>query len=41
MCIRDRALAVTPLQMISAVSALANGGQLMQPYVVALSLIHI
>ena len=30
-----QALAVTPLQMISAVSALANGGQLMQPYVVA------
>lgn len=30
-----QALAVTPLQMISAVSALANGGKLMQPYVVA------
>lgn len=30
-----QALAVTPLQMISAVSALANGGRLMQPYVVA------
>jgi cell division protein FtsI/penicillin-binding protein 2 len=30
-----QALAVTPLQMISAVSALANGGVLMQPYVVA------
>jgi cell division protein FtsI/penicillin-binding protein 2 len=27
-------IAVTPLQMISAVSALANGGRLMQPYVV-------
>jgi len=30
-----QALAVTPLQMISAVSALANNGYLMQPYVVA------
>lgn len=30
-----QALAVTPLQMISAVSALANNGTLMQPYVVA------
>ncbi len=30
-----QALAVTPLQMISSVSALANGGVLMQPYVVA------
>jgi cell division protein FtsI/penicillin-binding protein 2 len=30
-----QALAVTPLQMISAVSALANDGVLMQPYVVA------
>ncbi len=30
-----QALAVTPLQMISAASALANGGALMQPYVVA------
>jgi cell division protein FtsI/penicillin-binding protein 2 len=30
-----QALAVTPLQMISAASALANGGNLMQPYVVA------
>jgi len=30
-----QALAVTPLQMISAVSALANDGYLMQPYVVA------
>lgn len=30
-----QALAVTSLQMISAVSALANGGRLMQPYVVA------
>jgi len=29
-----QALAVTPLQMISAVSALANNGYLMQPYVV-------
>lgn len=28
-------LAVTPLQMVSSVSALANGGMLMQPYVVA------
>src|SRR5690606_26325242 len=28
-------LAVTPLQMISAVSVLANNGRLMQPYVVA------
>ncbi len=28
-------LAVTPLQMVSSVSALANGGKLMQPYVVA------
>jgi cell division protein FtsI/penicillin-binding protein 2 len=27
-------LAVTPLQMISAASALANGGELMQPYLV-------
>ena len=30
-----QALAVTPLQMISAISALANNGYLMQPYVVA------
>lgn len=30
-----QALAVTPLQMISSVSALANNGTLMQPYVVA------
>lgn len=30
-----QALAVTPLQMISSVSALANRGVLMQPYVVA------
>lgn len=30
-----QALAVTPLQMISSVSALANKGLLMQPYVVA------
>lgn len=30
-----QALAVTPLQMISSVSALANHGSLMQPYVVA------
>ena len=30
-----QALAVTPLQMISAVSALANNGYQMQPYVVA------
>ena len=30
-----QALAVTPLQMISSVSALANNGRLMQPYVVA------
>ncbi len=30
-----QALAVTPLQMISSVSALANNGYLMQPYVVA------
>ncbi len=30
-----QALAVTPLQMVSAASALANGGALMQPYVVA------
>jgi cell division protein FtsI/penicillin-binding protein 2 len=29
-----QALAVTPIQMISAVSALANGGYRMQPYVV-------
>jgi cell division protein FtsI/penicillin-binding protein 2 len=29
-----QALAVTPLQMISAVSALANHGNLMQPYIV-------
>lgn len=28
-------IAVTPLQMISAISALANGGRLMRPYVVA------
>ncbi len=27
-------IAVTPLQMISAVAAVANGGQMMQPYVV-------
>jgi cell division protein FtsI/penicillin-binding protein 2 len=27
-------LAVTPLQMITAVSALANGGEIMQPYLV-------
>jgi cell division protein FtsI/penicillin-binding protein 2 len=27
-------LAVTPLQMVASVSALANGGELMQPYVV-------
>ena len=30
-----QALAVTPLQMISSVSALANNGRLMQPYVVS------
>ena len=30
-----QALAVTPLQMTSAISALANNGYLMQPYVVA------
>ena len=29
-----QSVAVTPLQMITAVSALANGGRLMQPYVV-------
>ncbi len=29
-----QSLAVTPLQMLTAVSALANGGELMQPYVV-------
>jgi cell division protein FtsI/penicillin-binding protein 2 len=29
-----QSLAVTPLQMISAVAAIANGGYLMQPYVV-------
>lgn len=29
-----QSLAVTPLQMISAISALANGGEIMQPYVV-------
>lgn len=28
-------IAVTPLQMVNAVSALANGGKLMRPYVVA------
>ncbi|MCB8988218.1 MAG: penicillin-binding protein 2 [Ardenticatenaceae bacterium] len=29
-----QSLAVTPLQMVTAVSAIANGGELMQPYVV-------
>jgi cell division protein FtsI (penicillin-binding protein 3) len=29
-----QSMAVTPLQMISAISALANGGEIMQPYVV-------
>src|SRR5207253_2115617 len=30
-----QAVAVTPIQLVAAVSAVANGGKLMQPYVVS------